>query len=68
MLMTVANVLLLRLAKEAHMVTMEICSYRALVTDRCFVAFNKYNENIRLGKPYRNICFAVCISYYSDCY
>lgn len=39
MLMTVANAFLLCLAKAAHMVTMEICSYHAVITGRCSVAF-----------------------------
>ena len=39
MLMTVANAFLLRLAKAAHMVTMEICSYHAVITGRCSMAF-----------------------------
>lgn len=49
MLMTVANALLLRLAKEAHMVTMEICSYHAVVTGRCSVAFIDFDFDYILG-------------------
>ncbi len=41
MLMTVANALLLCLAKEAHMVTMETCSYHGVITGRCSMAFSE---------------------------
>lgn len=37
--MTVANALLLCLAKESHMVTMDICSYHAVNTGSHSVAF-----------------------------
>lgn len=39
MLMTLANALLFCLAKDAHMVTMEICSYHVVITGRCSMAF-----------------------------